>query len=126
MQPDCPVHDIFYFPLIITPPELYPNKPTSELERSYEKYGYVITKENMHIGHWTKNDDSDITSFIQSNAIARLLNAGIQNKIKLSTVNNFRRYNSETGTIKDPTTEYFPNLLTMLKHDAEIVKVNTV
>ena len=126
MQPDCPVHDIFYFPLIITPPELYPNKPTSELERSYEKYGYVITKEHMHIGHWTKNDDSDIQSFIQSNAIAGLLNADIQNKIKLSTVNNFRKHNSESNTIKDPTTEYFSNLLTMLKHDAEIVKVNTV
>ena len=80
-----------------------------------------------HFGysHWSDlSERKEVRGFqiIEHNTIEIKL----QNKIKLSTVNDFRRYNSETGIIKDPTTEYFPNLLTMLKHDAEIVKVNTV
>ena len=129
MQPDCPVHCVYYFPLIITPPALYPNKPASELERSYEKYGYSISHENMHVGKWTKNDDSDITSFGQSYEIMQELNAEIATKTTQFIKPEFkwsRDANKDPFIIKDPLVEYFPKLLTMLECDAKIIKVNNV
>jgi len=128
MQPDCPVHCVYYFPLIITPPALYPNKPSSELEKSYEKYGYTISEENMHAGKWTKNDDSDIKSFEQSFEIMQELNAEIATKNTMYRKPSFQwsRHQADPYIITDPLVEYFPQLLTMLEADAKIIKVNTI
>ena len=83
----------------------------------------------MHVGKWTKNDDSDITSFGQSYEIMQELNAEIATKNTMFSKPSFqwsRDANKDPFIIKDPLVEYFPKLLTMLEADAKIIKVNTI
>jgi radical SAM superfamily enzyme YgiQ (UPF0313 family) len=115
MRPESPVHAVFYFPLMINPVGVYPNHPTSELDRTYEKHGYTIPDLENH-EYWFKDDGTDVLSFARAFEIIKKFNDDMDNKPK--DVIEQIRYGMG-NSIVDPTIEYFPNLINMLKRDAE-------
>jgi hypothetical protein len=115
MRPESPVHAVFYFPLMINPVGVYPNHPTSELDRTYEKHGYTIPDLENH-EFWFKDDGTDVLSFARAFEIIRKFNDDMDNKPK-SVIEQIRY--GMGNSIVDPTVEYFPNLISMLKRDAE-------
>ena len=113
MRPECPVHRVYYFPLIINPPGVYPNHPTSELDRTYEKHGYTIPDLDKH-EYWFKDDGTDVLSFERAFEIIKELNDDMDEKPK--AVIEQIQY-GQGNSIKDPATEYFPNLIRMLEEN---------
>jgi hypothetical protein len=113
MQPNCPVHRVYYFPLIINPPGVYPNHPTSELDRTYEQHGYTIPDMEKH-EYWFKDDGTDVLSFERAFEIIKELNDDMDEKPKI--VIEQIQY-GQGNSIKDPTTEYFPNLIRLLEEN---------
>jgi len=113
LRPESPVHTVFYFPLIINPVGVYPNHPTSELDRTYEQHGYTIPDMEKH-EYWFKNDGTDVLSFERAFEIIKEFNDEMDRKPK--AVEEKIRYGMG-NSIKDPTVEYFPNLINMLERD---------
>jgi hypothetical protein len=113
MQPNSPVHTVYYFPLMINPPGLKPNHPTSELDRNYEKYGYTIPDLDR-ASWWTKDDGTDVLSFGKAFEIIKELNNEMDQKPK--NVIEQIQY-GQGNSIKDPVVEYFPNLIKMLEEN---------
>lgn len=89
MRDDCPVDSPLFTPLflrskrlieVLDPPDL------SEFDLEYEQFGYsfphenqMITVENARPGlFWEKNDNTDITSFVQAAQIANDLNNSLR------------------------------------------------
>jgi len=111
VQEDCPVHIVYVFGLMIHPTGIYPNHPTSELDRNYEKYGYDIPDLSKH-EYWFKDDGTDIKSFEQTFDIVREFN-GMFEKKKVPVIEQIQY--GMGNSIRDPLIEYFPNLINMLK-----------
>jgi hypothetical protein len=111
LQEDCPVHMVYCFPLMINPEGTYPNHPMSELDRTYEKYGYSIPDLKKH-NFWFKEDDTGIPSFARAFEIIVEFNDKFEKKnVPVKEKIQYGMGNS----MKDPRNEYFPSLIQMLK-----------
>lgn len=108
---DCPVHKVYYFPLMINPEGSYPNHPMSELDRNYQKYGYNFPDLKQH-HDWVKNDGTDITTFKRAFEIIKEFND--QMDVKKVPVQEQIRY-GEGDSIKDPHAEYFHPMINTLR-----------
>ena len=113
LQPDCPIHTVYYYPLMIMPQGILPNVPRSELDKDYEKYGYTIPDITKLPAVWYKDDGTDIPNALRAIEITQELKDEMDKKIK-PTIANAIAYVQE-NSIKDPETEYFPNLINMLQ-----------
>jgi len=109
---ECPVHMVYCFPLMIHPEGVYYNHPTSELDRTYEKYGYRIPDLKKH-NFWFKEDGTDVTSFARAFEIATVeFNTQFENK-KVPVEEQITYGNGDC--IKDPVNEYFSPLVQKLR-----------
>lgn len=111
-EEDNPINlSIDYAPLMINPPGVFKNNPMSEIDRNYEKYGYVIPDMNKHL-FWTKDDGTDITTFERAYTIA----VELTQRFKKASIHDV--ITSDRNGIKDPISEYFIPLIEMLKNES--------
>jgi radical SAM superfamily enzyme YgiQ (UPF0313 family) len=107
-EKDSPIYNVEFIALLLVPPNtVLQYSPRSDMDINYEKYGYQIT--NMEkFWQWTKQDNTDIYSYDQANALAMQLNA---QKIKKDYMPNMEE-NAEV--YKNPDW-YFTGLIAKLK-----------
>jgi hypothetical protein len=117
LQPDCPIHTVYYYPLMIMPLGILPNVPRSELDKDYEKYGYTIPDITKLPAVWYKNDGTDIPDANRAIEITQELKAEMDKKEKPIAAKAIAYI--QENSIKDPQKEYFPNLINMLSHNTE-------
>lgn len=108
-QESRPVNfSVDFIPLIMNPPGVFENHPTSEFDRDYEKYGYSIPDMENHL-FWEKDDGTDIKTFEQAYNIAQECDK-LVNGNKNSPPNPM----FDRQVITDPVKQYFEPLVTML------------
>jgi hypothetical protein len=112
LEYDCPVHKVYYFPLMINPEGSYPNHPMSELDKNYQKYGYTIPDLKNH-HYWYKDDGTDIPSFARAFEIIKEFND--QMDVKKTPVQEQIEY-GKGNSIKDTEKEYFRPMITTLRN----------
>ena len=79
---DCPVDLANMFPLsIIGNHDLVKYMYMSEMDRNYSKYGYYFPNSTDNYFSWRKDDDTDINSYEQAEAIAQEINLKLPHKI---------------------------------------------
>ena len=110
-------HGVEYNPLMINPPGVFPNTPMSDIDRNYQKYGYVISDMNKHL-FWTKDDGTDINTFERAYTVAVELSQHFNTlkKVRKSAVHD--TIMSDKNGISDPVAEYFIPLIAMLKNES--------
>lgn len=77
-DPNCPVHNAFFYPLFLKGPGAntkYMSKSTFDIE--HEKYGYSFP-DPSNMNYWEKNDGSDIVNYFQATEIAQAANNQVQ------------------------------------------------
>jgi hypothetical protein len=110
-QEDRPItFSVDFIPLIINPPGVFENHPTSEFDRDYEKYGYTIPDMNRHL-FWTKEDGTDVKTFEQAYMLAAECD-----KIVNSNYTSPPSPMYDDQAITDPIKQYFEPLLNKLKN----------
>lgn len=110
---DCPVnYQVSFIGLVIHPvrPDsyIYP----SEIDKNPSAFGYHIPDMNKS-SHWTKDDGTDITSYLRAVELADELNNDVWSKRPFVEDN----IDYKKGSILDPLNEYFLPLLKILKND---------
>lgn len=110
IQKDSPIDRIALPPFFLNALDILPHYPKSDMDRNYKKYGYdVPNKDEPFL--WTKDDGTDIKSFLDAAKLSLELTKLMNDNLKS---NNFgHMYN---GLYEDPKIEYFPKLIDLLKN----------
>jgi radical SAM superfamily enzyme len=78
----CPVDLANMFPLsIIGNHDLVKYMYMSEMDRNYSKYGYYFPNSTDNYFSWRKDDDTDINSYEQAEALAQEINLKLPHKV---------------------------------------------
>jgi hypothetical protein len=98
---DCPIDLANMFPLsIIGNHDLVKYMYMSEIDRNYSKYGYYFPNPDQNYFSWHKDDDTDISSYDQAQAIANTINATLvprecRGDFYISSYNDHRLHDRE-------------------------------
>ena len=78
---DCPIDLANTFPLsIIGNHDMVKYMYMSEIDRNYNKYGYYFPNPETNYYNWRKDDDTDINSYEQADAMAHEINPTLPHK----------------------------------------------
>jgi radical SAM superfamily enzyme YgiQ (UPF0313 family) len=81
LREDCPIDLANTFPLsIIGNHDMVKYMYMSEIDKNYSKYGYYFPNPETNYYNWRKDDDTDINSYEQADAMAHMINPTLPRK----------------------------------------------
>lgn len=108
-QPGSPVYSTTFMGLRLNPPNPRLNfTPRSDMDLKYKDYGYDIPDINK-FWEWTKNDQTGINTYMDSEIVARQLNSMIPDRLTLPNMHH------DSIVLDNPNNWYFKQLVNQLK-----------